>query len=383
MTDPNDALDRIGTALHAADRDAVMSCFAADATLGVMSVGDPITFTGARIGDAFDQLLTGFGDLKLTPVSRRLSKAGVVDESVMSGNHIGTFADAEPTNRRVFVNMRLTATLGPGSTLESLWVEADTRALLAQIAGNDDVIGESGGLIATVRERQGVALRVTDETIAPPTRASAHRRPARPSRSRHLPIIALAAALVLLVAGLTRMIATAGTPEALAPLTPASSTPAATHSTKASAPKPSPVAKPVRTARPVIATAAPKAVPRVQRGKQVLLKSDVLFALNSAALTPAASAALTVVAKQIRSTVTTGTIQVNGYTDNLGTVAYDIALSRSRALAVARVLQSALAGRAVTLVPQGFGRANPIAPNTTDAGRARNRRVTIVLPAAR
>ena len=76
----------------------------------------------------------------------------------------------------------------------------------------------------------------------------------------------------------------------------------------------------------------------------------------------------------------TGTIQINGYTDNLGSVGYDIPLSGARALAVARVLQSALAGRPVTLVPQGFGQANPVAPNTNDASRARNRRVTIVLP---
>jgi outer membrane protein OmpA-like peptidoglycan-associated protein len=382
MADSNDALDRIGTALHAADRDAVMSCFAADATLGVMSAGDPITFTGAGIGDAIDQLLTGFDALKLTPVTRHLSQAGVVEESVVSGNHAGIFAEAEPTNRRVFVNVRLTATWGPDSTLGSLWVEADNRALLAQIAGNDDVIGESGGLIATVRERQGAALRITDETIAAPTRASA-KKPAIPSRSRRLPIVALAAVAVLLVAGLARLVGTAGTPEALTPLPPASSLPAATQSTTVPAPKPSPVAQPARTARPIIATAAPKAVPHVQRGKQVLLKSDVLFALNSAALTPAATAALTRLARQIRGTVTTGTIQVNGYTDNLGIVSYDIALSRSRALAVARVLQKALVGRAVTLVPQGFGQANPIAPNTSDAGRTRNRRVTIVLPVPR
>ena len=75
-----------------------------------------------------------------------------------------------------------------------------------------------------------------------------------------------------------------------------------------------------------------------------------------------------------------GTIQVNGYTDNVGGVGYDTTLSRSRALAVARVLQSALVGRNVILVPQGFGDINPIAPNTSEPGRARNRRVTIVLP---
>jgi outer membrane protein OmpA-like peptidoglycan-associated protein len=92
---------------------------------------------------------------------------------------------------------------------------------------------------------------------------------------------------------------------------------------------------------------------------------------------------VTRIAKQVRSSVVTGTIQINGYTDNSGTVAYDRALSRSRALAVARVLQRGLVGRPVTLVPQGFGQSNPVAPNTSDASRARNRRVTIVLPVPR
>jgi len=78
-----------------------------------------------------------------------------------------------------------------------------------------------------------------------------------------------------------------------------------------------------------------------------------------------------------------GTIQVNGYTDNLGSIDYDLALSRTRALAVAGVLQRALVGLHVTLIPQGFGHANPIAPNTSGTGRARNRRVTIVLPVPR
>jgi len=105
-----------------------------------------------------------------------------------------------------------------------------------------------------------------------------------------------------------------------------------------------------------------------------------MFAFDSATLTPAATTSLARLAQLVRQNKVTGTIQINGYTDNLGGIDYDSALSRSRALAVARVLQSALVGLHVTLVPQGFGQGNPIAPNTSDAGRARNRRVTVVLP---
>ena len=133
-------------------------------------------------------------------------------------------------------------------------------------------------------------------------------------------------------------------------------------------------------ARPVIAIVESKTAPHVQSGKQVVLNSDVLFALGSAALTSGATGTLTRFAKSLPSTGVPETIQINGYTDSLGTIDYDSVLSRSRALAVARVLQAALVGTRVTLVPQGFGQANPIAPNTSEAGRARNRRVTIVLP---
>jgi len=56
------------------------------------------------------------------------------------------------------------------------------------------------------------------------------------------------------------------------------------------------------------------------------------------------------------------------------------AQARARALAVAEALQPALAGLSVTLQPQGFGDADPVASNATADGRARNRRVTIVLP---
>jgi outer membrane protein OmpA-like peptidoglycan-associated protein len=150
--------------------------------------------------------------------------------------------------------------------------------------------------------------------------------------------------------------------------------------TPTTAPTPTPTAS---TALPVIATAAPKSVPHVQAGQQLVLRSDVLFGLNSAALTPSATTSVTTLAKQISSSHVTGTIQINGYTDDLGSAARNLALSEARALAVAQVLQAGLAGQSVTLAPQGFGQASPVAPNTTDANRARNRRVTIVLPTPR
>ena len=74
MKFPQGTLERLGTALRAGDREAVISCFAADATLDVMIGDDRTTLTGSGIGDAVDALLTGFTDLRLTTTSRLVSK---------------------------------------------------------------------------------------------------------------------------------------------------------------------------------------------------------------------------------------------------------------------------------------------------------------------
>ena len=377
MNDPRGTLEQLGAALQAGDRDAVMSCFAADATVWVRSGEDRITFSGAGIVEALDALLTGFTDLRLKPTSRVVSNRRVVEETVVSGDHTGTFANAVPTSRRVCVNVRLSATWSTESSLESLLVEADTRALFAQIALTDDVIGVTGGLIAIARERHDGALHVTDETSSSAVLAPAS---AGTLTSRRRWVVAMGVVVVLLAGALTwRIVSATGNQEAALAATNVASTHRVTP-TKKVAPKPSQKTQPKSAARPVIAAANPKTAPHVQAGRQVVLNSDVLFAFDSAALTPEATAAVTRLAQQLRDTNVSGTIQVNGYTDNVGGVGYDTTLSRSRALAVARVLQGALVGRNVILVPQGFGDINPIAPNTSEPGRARNRRVTIVLP---
>jgi len=360
-----------------------MTCFVDDATLDLISGEERILLTSTGIRDAVDTLLAGFEHIKLTPISRQLSASRVLQESVLSGDHTGTFFGAEPTSGRVRVNVKLSATSSTDSTVQSLAVEADTRALFAQIAGTDDLVGVTGGLIAAARERQDLAVRVVDANRSPAPPAADKR--ARPRISRvGLSCAALVVAAVLLVVAILAL-----QPGLTRPVLDASAVqPAGTQTTTGrptaapSQPKPAP-SPGVTKALPVIAIAAPKAVPHVQPGRQVVLNSDVLFSFDSAALTPTARTALTRIAGQIRTAGVTGTIQINGYTDNLGSVAYDVALSRARALAVAGVLQTGLAGRPVTLAPQGFGQANPVAPNTSDPSRARNRRVAIVLPKVR
>jgi len=410
MNDPSPALQRLGAALDSGNRDAVMACFSPDAAVEVLTGHKRMAFTGKTLGEAVDKLLAGFDKITLTPNTRQVAGLQVVEEAVLSGSHTGSFAGAEPTQGKVHVIVKLTATAGPDSKLTSLRVDSDTRALFAQIADSGDIIGVGGRLIAGARERHS-GVRVIDAPRPPagqeapasnvttppspkkspgrgsgltpgskpakaPSAGSGTQPGAKKSRIKWAALTALP--VLLLIVFLTWRSGSSGPSLAAADHPAPSPTSTSSPTTTPRAPTPTP-----STALPVIATAAPKSVPHVQAGQQLVLRSDVLFGLNSAALTPAAKAAVTTLAAQISSSHVTGTIQINGYTDNLGTVDKNLALSQARALAVAQVLQAALAGQSVTLAPQGFGQANPVAPNTTDPNRARNRRVTIVLPTPR
>lgn len=69
---------------------------------------------------------------------------------------------------------------------------------------------------------------------------------------------------------------------------------------------------------------------------------------------------------------------VNGYTDNTGSEGINIPLSAQRAKIVADYLVArGVAGDHIATV--GLGSVNPIASNATPEGRAKNRRVEIVV----
>ncbi|AHJ96013.1 Outer membrane protein [Hymenobacter swuensis DY53] len=70
-------------------------------------------------------------------------------------------------------------------------------------------------------------------------------------------------------------------------------------------------------------------------------------------------------------------LAVQGHTDNVGTAARNQQLSDDRASAVVTELTQAgiAAGRLQTA---GFGQTKPLADNSTEEGRAKNRRVELV-----
>jgi outer membrane protein OmpA-like peptidoglycan-associated protein len=71
-------------------------------------------------------------------------------------------------------------------------------------------------------------------------------------------------------------------------------------------------------------------------------------------------------------------LRVDGHTDNIGTAAYNLGLSKQRAAAVRDALVKQYGIDAARLTTGGAGASQPIDTNDTLEGRARNRRVELV-----
>jgi len=113
-----------------------------------------------------------------------------------------------------------------------------------------------------------------------------------------------------------------------------------------------------------------------QRGLIVNI-SDVLFDFNKYTLKPGAREKLAKVSG-ILLAYPGLKIQLEGHTDSIGSDEYNQKLSEQRAGAVRDYLTSqGVAPNDTTAV--GLGKADPVASNTTDAGRQKNRRVEMVV----
>ncbi|MFJ6437843.1 OmpA family protein [Streptomyces sp. NPDC091416] len=109
------------------------------------------------------------------------------------------------------------------------------------------------------------------------------------------------------------------------------------------------------------------------------LQSKVLFTKDSARLSAQAHDRLHDVATKISRARTDRPIGINGYTDNLGSAAHGLALSRARAEAVLNVLKGDPRLAQLRFTATGHGEADPIGDNENESGRAKNRRVEIVI----
>lgn len=109
---------------------------------------------------------------------------------------------------------------------------------------------------------------------------------------------------------------------------------------------------------------------------RVRLSSEVLFDKDSARLRPAALSRLAEVAQELAAKGP-GTVSVVGYTDDLGSTAHGLQLSRRRAEAVASALRPRLARPDYAFTVAGRGEADPAVPNTSEANRKLNRRVEL------
>jgi len=116
-----------------------------------------------------------------------------------------------------------------------------------------------------------------------------------------------------------------------------------------------------------------------QSGQQLDLDAQVLFDYNQATLTTAGQAAIVQAVTKLKSFNKPGQITVTGHTDSDGDNAANMDLSKRRAQTVADALAVQL-GAGYTFNVLGKGETEPAASNDTDAGKALNRRVTILPP---
>ncbi|WP_436849725.1 OmpA family protein [Streptomyces californicus] len=108
------------------------------------------------------------------------------------------------------------------------------------------------------------------------------------------------------------------------------------------------------------------------------LQAEVLFGKDSAKLGPEANARIAGIAAEIKKQNATK-VRVFGFTDDLGSAAHGDVLSKQRADAVHGVLSKEL-GPTITYEIRGYGEQYPIASNSDEEGRKKNRRVEVSFP---
>ncbi len=122
-------------------------------------------------------------------------------------------------------------------------------------------------------------------------------------------------------------------------------------------------------------------IERVGEGIKLTFASGILFGFDSDELTGQAASNVNQLAAILKKYDDTE-LMIQGYTDSVGSDDYNQKLSEKRAASVAETL----ADQGVTkkrLAVEGYGEQKAVASNSTDSGRAENRRVEIAITASK
>lgn len=120
-------------------------------------------------------------------------------------------------------------------------------------------------------------------------------------------------------------------------------------------------------------------VERVGEGIKITFDSGILFDVNKSELRPVAQSNLQELAGILEKYPDTNVL-IEGHTDSQGSEEHNLELSRRRAQSVAIYL----AGQSVDatrFTQMGYGELQPVADNSTAAGRQQNRRVELAIMA--
>ncbi|GAB3642469.1 hypothetical protein GCM10027423_31050 [Spirosoma arcticum] len=118
-------------------------------------------------------------------------------------------------------------------------------------------------------------------------------------------------------------------------------------------------------------------VERVGEGIKITFGSDILFDVDSYQLKSETKRQLTDFAKTLNKYEDTD-IRIEGHADATGSDAHNQKLSNRRADAVGEFLESQ-GVKSSRVDEMGYGEAQPVADNTTEAGRSKNRRVDVAV----
>lgn len=122
-------------------------------------------------------------------------------------------------------------------------------------------------------------------------------------------------------------------------------------------------------------------IDKVQSGLKVTFDSEILFPINSSYLTEPAKVKLTSLLEMIKQKGHAD-LSIEGHTDKTGPPDYNKWLSEKRAISVkAFAVSLGLSDSSIRTI--GYGDTKPVADNSTPEGRAKNRRVEIIISKAK